>query len=141
MNALLLDASVWLSALDVDDRHHSDARRILERSADGAVVLAALDLTLYEIANVAVVSWRSPAAAARLVRLVWVACPDTVQRVDEALASQASAIAAEHDLTVHDAAYVAVARDHDWTLVSGDVADLVRPGHAIPPDRALPATS
>lgn len=137
MSALLLDASVWLAALDVDDRHHSDARRILEQSADGEVVLAALDLTLYEITNVAVVSWRSSAVAARLVRLVWAACPHTLQRVDEALVSQAGAIAAEHDLAVYDAAYVAVARDHDWTLVSGDIADLVRPGHAIPPDRAL----
>jgi predicted nucleic acid-binding protein len=136
VSTLLLDASVWLAALDTDDRHHSAARAIVERSADGTVVLAALDVTLYEIANVAIVSWRAKAAAARLVELVWAACPDTLQRVDEALAGEAAAIAAEHDLTVYDAAYVAAARGNHWALVSGDIADLVRPGHAIPPDRA-----
>jgi predicted nucleic acid-binding protein len=138
LSPLLLDASVWLAALDTDDRHHAAARAILERSADGTVVLAALDLTLYEIANVAVVSWRSSAAAARLVDLVWAACPDTLQRVDETLAEQAAAIAADHDLSVYDAAYVAAARNNQWALVSGDIADLVGPGHAIAPDRAAP---
>jgi predicted nucleic acid-binding protein len=136
VSALLLDASVWLAALDTDDRYHSDARLILERAADGTVVLGALDLTLYEVANVAVVSWRSSAAAARLVDLVWAACPDTLQRVDEALARQAAAIAADDNLTVYDAAYVAAARNNQWDLVSGDIADLVRPGHALSPDRA-----
>jgi predicted nucleic acid-binding protein len=71
------------------------------------------------------------------VDVVGLACPDTLQRVDEALAGQAAAIAADHDLTVYDAAYVAAARKHDWTLVSADIAGLVRPGHAIPPDCAM----
>jgi predicted nucleic acid-binding protein len=82
--ALLVDASVWLAALDVDDRHHSDARRILERSADGAVVLAALDLTLYEIANVAVVSWgpRQPRRVSSVLRgsLVPTLCNESTRR-------------------------------------------------------------
>jgi predicted nucleic acid-binding protein len=141
LSTLLLDASVWLAALDTDDRHHLAARSILERSADGKVVLAALDLTLYEVANVAVVRWRSSAAAAHLVELVCAACPDTLQRVDEALARQAAAIAADDDLTVYDAAYVAAARSNHWALVSGDIADLVRPGHALPPDRAYSTAS
>src|SRR5918996_4689691 len=59
--------------------------------------------------------------AERLVDVVGLACPDTLQRVDEALAGQAAAIAADHDLTVYDAAYVAAARKHDWTLVSADI--------------------
>jgi predicted nucleic acid-binding protein len=137
VSALLLDASVWLAALDAEDRNHLAARAILEASADDTVGLAALDLTLYELANVAVVRWRSSADAERLVDLVGLACPDTLQRVDDALARQAAAIAADHDLTVYDAAYVAAARNNDWTLVSSDVADLVRPGHAIPPESAI----
>lgn len=40
-------------------------------------------------------------------------------------------------LTVYDAAYVPVARKHDWELVSADMADVVRPGHAISPEAAL----
>lgn len=137
MNTLLLDASVWLAALDADDPHHAAARGILEAAAADTAALAALDLTLYEIANVAVVSWRSPADAERLVDLVGVACPDTLERVDDVLLQRAAAVAADHELTVYDAAYVAVARKHDWDLVSADMADLVRPGHAISPEAAL----
>jgi hypothetical protein len=43
---LLLDASVWLAALDRDDPHHGSARRLLEATASGKVELAALELTL-----------------------------------------------------------------------------------------------
>jgi predicted nucleic acid-binding protein len=45
-------------------------------------------------------------------------------------------IAAEHGLTAYDAAYVTVARRHDWTLVSTDIADLVSKGLAVAPDAA-----
>jgi predicted nucleic acid-binding protein len=136
-DALLLDASVWLAALDSEDRYHDAARAAIEASTDGRLTLAALDLTLYEVANVAVVSWRSPPAAERLVQLIEVACAETIVRVHEALTRRAAALAVEHEVTVYDAAYLAAAREHGWTLVSGDLSDLVRPGHAVAPDRAL----
>jgi predicted nucleic acid-binding protein len=82
VSALLLDASVWLAALDPDDRHHPPARQLIEASPDGSPILAALDLTLYEVANVAVVRWHSPPDAERLVELVRVACPDALERGD-----------------------------------------------------------
>ena len=134
---LLLDASVWLAALDRDDRHHAAAQQLLEAAASGAATVAALDLTLYEVANVAVVRWRSPADAERIVALVVLACPGTVERVDETLVHRATAVATRHGLTVYDGAYVAAAARRNWTLVSGDIADLVAPGHAISPDVAL----
>lgn len=139
MNALLLDASVWLAALDPDDVHHGGARRLLEASAAGRATLAALDLTLYEIANVAVTRWRSKDDAARLVELAESACSEMIERVDAELLKEAATIAAEHELTVYDAAYVACARRRDWTLVSGDVSDLVEPGLAVSPDVAATA--
>lgn len=132
---MLMDASVWLAALDADDRHHDAAQGLVADSEPGS--LAALDLTLYEIANVAAVRWRSTAAAARLVDLVQDACGDAVVRIDRRLAAAAAALAAEHRLTVYDAAYVAAAGSNDWTLVSTDMTDLVRPGHAKAPDEAL----
>ena len=134
---LLLDASVWLAALDRDDPHHGSARRLLESTASGTIELAALDLTLYEIANVAVVRWHSQVEAERLVTLVTLACPATLQRADEALLRAAAQIAAQHDLTVYDGAYVAAAARHCWTLVSADLRDLVAPGHAVAPDTAV----
>lgn len=133
---LLLDASVWLAALDQDDRHHAAARQLVEAASAGATV-AALDLTLYEVASVAVVRWRSPTDAERLAALVVLACPATLERVDDALARTAIAVAARHGLTVYDAAYAAAAARRNWTLVSGDLADLVTPGLAISPDAAL----
>lgn len=156
MSHLLLDASVWLAALDPEDRHHAAAKALVESTEDDAdtgpqddtgeetaadvepVTLAALDLTLYEVANVAVVSWRSQADAERLTELIRLACPATLDRVDEGRVREASQIAADHGLTVYDAAYVAAARKHDWTLVSCDLKDLVRPGFAVAPDAALP---
>ena len=134
--SLLLDASVWLAALDRDDSFHPAATQLVEAGATGTVILAALDLTLYEVANVAVVRWRSPADARRLVTLVGLACPDTLKRADEQLLREAAAIADHHDLTVYDGAYVAAVRRHRSTLVSADVRDLVTPGLAISPDAA-----
>lgn len=131
---LLLDASVWLACLDRDDRHHRPARRILEAAAAGSATLAALDLTLYEVANVAVVHWASPADAGRLVELVRLACAERLVRADEGLLRDAAAVAADHAITVHDGAYVAAARRHGWSLVSGDLRDLVGRGLAVASD-------
>lgn len=135
MSALLLDASVWLAARDADDRHHAAARRLVDESAD-ARPLAALDLTLYEVANVAVTSWGSEDRARTLLRLVHESCPGTIAVIDGQLADQAVALAAHHGLSVYDAAYVAAAQRHGWTLVSGDHEDLVRPGLAVTPGDA-----
>jgi predicted nucleic acid-binding protein len=137
VSVLLLDASVWLASLDADDRHHDAARTLVERAGEGHVQLAALDLTFYEVTNVAVAKWRAPADAGRLDALIRLTCPDTVERVDERLVREAIAIAAEHGITVYDAAYVAAARQRAWTLVSGDFADLVRPGLAVAPGAAV----
>jgi predicted nucleic acid-binding protein len=131
---LLLDASVWLAALDEDDRHHGAARKLIEAAADGRVALAALDLTLYEVANVAVVRWQSPKDAGRLVELVQNACGELVEAVSADLLEEAAAVAASEQLSVYDGAYVVAARRNGWTLVSGDERDLVRPGLAIAPD-------
>ena len=161
MSELLLDASVWLAALDPDDRYYAAAKALVvstgddgvaatgddiieagdaegDVAEDNPVTLAALDLTLYEVANVAVVRWSSKADAERLVELIRLACPATIDRVDEERMREATKTATEHSLTVYDAAYVSAARRHDWTLVSCDLKDLVRPGLAITPDVALP---
>jgi predicted nucleic acid-binding protein len=129
---IVLDASVWLAAVDRDDRFHTAARALV---ADADRECAALDLTLYEVANVATVRWHDPAQAQRLCRLVLVSCGHRLARVTEGIMHDAIDIADEHGITVYDAAYVAVARRDVATLVSGDVADLVRVGLAVAPDR------
>lgn len=130
---LLLDASVWLATADREDRFHKPARALV---ADPTAQRAALDLTLYEVTNVAVRSWRDLGRATRLLRLIATACGDRVVAVDPELALAAAYLADEHGLTAYDAAYVAAARRHGWQLISGDIADLVDRGLAVAPDAA-----
>jgi predicted nucleic acid-binding protein len=128
---ILLDASVWLAAFDRDDRFHAAALTLVRSTA---VAHGALDLTLYEVANVAVRSWRDQEQGNRVSDAVIVACADRLVRVDDALLQDAIGIADEHGITVYDAAYVAAARRERCPLVSGDVADLVARDLAIAPD-------
>lgn len=130
---LLLDASVWIAAKDDRDRHR-EAARSLAVNSDRPV--AALDLTLYEVANVIGARKGRPEEATDLCRLISARCLGNLVAVDAELIRRTVGIAAEHGLTAYDAAYVAAARRYDWTLVSADIADLVSKGLAMPPDAA-----
>jgi predicted nucleic acid-binding protein len=131
---LLLDASAWVAAIDSDDSFHASAAA-LAVAEDRSV--AALDLTLYEIANVVGVRDRRPEQAGYLGRLVVERCAERLVRADLDLILAAVDSASEHGLTAYDAAYVAAARRNGWTLVSTDVRDLVSRGLAVTPDAAL----
>lgn len=128
---LLLDASVWIAAADSEDAYHDTARALV---LDVARPLGALDLTLYEIANVVGAVKSQPDVAARVCHTLLKRSEGKLARVDKVLAESAIALAAEHRLTAYDAAYVAAARKHNWTLVSADLKDLVKPGFASAPD-------
>jgi predicted nucleic acid-binding protein len=130
---LLLDAGVWVASKDLDDRFVDSARPLV---LDPAVPVAALDLTLYEVANAIGARGGEREAALRLCRTVIARCGERVVAVDPDLMTAALEIAGEHGLTAYDAAYVAAARAHEWTLVSTDVADLVSKGLAVAPDAA-----
>lgn len=130
---LLIDASVWIGARDPEDRFHSEARKIV---LDFTRPVAALDLTFYEIAN-AMGAKRGQAKEARfLVQMLVERCGTDVIAIDAALIDSALEVSAEHGLTAYDAAYVAAARRHGWTLVSADIGDLVSKGLAVAPDAA-----
>jgi predicted nucleic acid-binding protein len=130
---LLLDAGVWVAAKDADDRYYDAARELV---FDVKVPVTALDLTIYEVANVVGSRWGRPDAARELCRSIPKRCNDLVLGVDIDLIDAAADVAAEHGLTAYDAAYVAAARRHGWTLVSADIADLVSKGLAVAPDAA-----
>lgn len=68
MSTLLLDSGVWLAARDADDQFHEPAAALVGPKARERA--AALDLTLYEVGNVAGVRWRSHEEAALLIQLV-----------------------------------------------------------------------
>lgn len=131
--ACLVDASVWIAARDPDDPFHEAARLIV---LNVARPVAAMDLTLYEVANVMGARKNQLDEARHLLRLLVRRCGEQLIAIDPGLAESAVEIATEHGLTAYDASYVAAARRHDWTLVSTDIADLVSKGLAVAPDAA-----
>ena len=130
---LLVDASVWVALERPQDRYHAEARSLVR---DFKRPLAALDLTLYEVANAAVVKIGQPERGLYLSELVLSRCRDRLIRIDAELLASAIGIASEHGITAYDAAYVAAARRNGWTLVSADIRDLVSRGLAVAPDAA-----
>lgn len=130
---LLIDASVWVAATDPDQRFHSHALSLVD--SDRSV--AALDLTLFEVAHAIGVEARRLSNARLMLETIAIRCGERIVRADPGLLVAALDHAAEHGLTVYDAAYVAVAKSNGWTLVSTDIADLVSQGLAVAPDAAV----
>src|SRR4051812_18426144 len=130
---LLLDAGVWIAAKAPDERYFEVARSLV---LDISTPVAALDLTLYEVANVVGARQRRGEEANELCRVIRARCIDGVIAADVELIRRTMEVAVEHGLTAYDAAYVATARRYGWTLVSTDIADLVSQGLAVAPDAA-----
>jgi predicted nucleic acid-binding protein len=125
---------VWIAASEPDDRYHQAARKI---AVNLHQPVAALDLTLYEVANFVGVRDGRRAEAGSLVRLIVDRCTRNLVHADPDLLASATGCAEEHGLTAYDAAYVAAARRYGWALVSADIADLVSKGLAVTPDAAV----
>lgn len=131
---LLLDSGVWVAAVNSDDRFEPASRELV---ADLTRHFGALDLTLYEVANVMGSKRGRPKEAAGVCRRLEERCARTLVRVDAHLIEATAEIAGNYGLTSYDAAYVAVARRHSWQLVSVDLKDLVSKGLAVTPDAAV----
>lgn len=131
---LLLDASVWIAAETPGEQFAMVARQLVVGASCRAAVL---DLTLYEVANALAAKRGDALGAAVACRSIESRCGGRFVRVDGTLVEETAIIAVEFGLTSYDAAYVAVARRHDWTLVSTDIRDLVSQGLAITPDAAV----
>ena len=131
---LLLDAGVWIATVDETDRFAAASRELVLRTSRQA---AALDLTLYEIANVVGSRWKRQEKARLLCRSVQLQCEEAMVRVDADLIVSTIELSVDYGLSGYDAAYVAAARRSNWTLVSTDIRDLVSRGLAITPDAAV----
>lgn len=135
MTTLLLDAGVWIGAADVSDPFHQSAKALI---FDVDRPVAAMDLTLYEVANVLGVRKGQPREARYMAELIVKRCPEgSLVAADPGLMDLATSVAGEHGLTAYDAAYVAAATSNGWSLISADIADLVAKGLAVSPDAAL----
>jgi predicted nucleic acid-binding protein len=134
LSTRLLDAGVWIAATDPNDRFHRAAASIV---FDFTHQVAALDLTLYEIANVIGVRNREPREARYMSETLLKRCHGgAFVKADPGLVEAACSLAHEQGLTAYDAAYVVTANVNGWTLVSTDIADLVSKDLAVTPDVA-----
>ncbi len=131
---LLLDAGVWIGARQPDSPYYAECRDLV---VDPAHSVAALDLTMHEVANVLGARDRRPEDAVDMCRLISARCGDAIVTADPMLVRLALGIALEDRLSAYDASYVATARREGWTLVSLDIKDLVSKGLAITPDAAV----
>jgi predicted nucleic acid-binding protein len=130
----LLDASIWIGAMQPAAPYY-EACRALVVNSDYPV--AALDLTMIEIANVLGARDRRRRDAVDLCRLMTGRCPHLAAAADLTLIPLTLKLAIEHRLSAYDASYVAAAFIEGWTLVSIDIRDLVSKGLAITPDAAV----
>ena len=134
IDALLLDSGVWVASMSGGDRFEPAARELV---ADLDRRFCALDLTFYEVANAVGAKRGKLDEAASVCRAIEQRCAWATVRVDGDLVESIIDVAGRYGLTSYDAAYVAVARRHEWTLVGTDIRDLVSKGLAITPDAAV----
>jgi predicted nucleic acid-binding protein len=130
----LLDATIWHESRDADSQYLEACRALV---VDPAYPVAALSLTLHEVANSLGARDGRAAEATDMCRLITGRCGGAIVAPDPMLMRSAISIALEHGISRYDASYVAAARREGWTLVSLDLKDLVSKGLAITPDAAV----
>jgi predicted nucleic acid-binding protein len=129
---ILVDASVALKWFHrKGEPEVDDARRLLRAHRTGALRATVLDLTLYEVGNAGIgkVGW-SAHHASLIVRALREG-PSVAAPAPEDW-QLAAGLAHEHQLTVYDAMYPAVARRNGSTLVTLDNRLLTLPEAAAP---------
>src|SRR5829696_5067506 len=130
---LLLDAGVWIDSAAPGNRWHDSARSLIRKPPEP---LGAIDLTLYEVANVIGVRERRPEIARTMTEVLRQRCRERILTLDAKMLEAALEVASEYELTAYDAAYVAAAGRYGWQFVSTDIRDLVSKGLAVTPDAA-----
>ncbi len=110
MNAVVVDASVWVSRLVPADAHHGAVCRFLDRLREEGVALLSPALLLPEVAGAVGRRTGDPALARRAVSAL-LRLPDlTIVALDETLVRLAARLAGDLGLRGADSLYVAAAR-------------------------------
>lgn len=128
MIEVVSDASVALTWFHAEgEAQVESARALVKLHGERSISLAVLDLTAYEVGN-ALLRGRARASAKQVALVL-----DALERVCPRIAPSArelrdaASIAEQHELTVYDAAYVAVASARGAELATMDAA-LLRAG-------------
>jgi predicted nucleic acid-binding protein len=120
---VVADANIALKWFHAEGEEEVEqARVLLAAHEQRAVALSVLDLTAYELGNALI---RGPAAAtadqvATVLESLDAVCPAVRPTTQEL--RDATALAEQHNLTLYDAAYAAVAASRRATLVTLDAA-------------------
>ena len=131
------DANVALKwFLSAEEEQVGEARELLHLHRDRRVLLHVLDLTLYEVGN-ALLRGRAPASAEQTavvitaLQEICVVLTPTAEQL-----TLACEVATDHELTLYDATYVAVAVTHRARLVTLD-HEILHSGRASTPGQLV----
>lgn len=130
---LLVDASVWVAAIDTDDPGSTASYELIRRAE---IDRATIDLACLEVTNALSRRCSASTAKATLQLMRWSTRGRTVS-LSESELDHLGEVVSRTGLSAYDGAYVVVAASRRWQLVSLDRRDLVEPGWAITPERAL----
>ncbi len=128
---MVVDASVWVSALVVHDTHHRASRRWLRRHSSRGSVLVVPTLALAEVAGAISRRTADPALGGRAVEAILGLPRLRLVPLDPELGREAGRIAADHGLRGGDAVYVATAARHALPLVTLDAELPTRIGRVV----------
>ena len=117
---MVVDASVWVSALVLQEPHHADSSRWLDEQVASLAPLTIPSLFLAELAGALRRRTGSAAVARRAIQEVISTPGLRIVEIDLPLAQHATEIAVELAVRGADAVYVAVARRFDLPLVTWD---------------------
>jgi len=127
-----IDASVFVSAVRLEETHYAVSRRFLERTQAEAVAVLCPTLVLPECAAAIVRPTGDVALAEELVTLIASFPALRLMSLDSPLAQRAAQIAIAHRLRGADSIYVAVAEVFSATLITWD-AEMAQRSLAIVP--------
>jgi predicted nucleic acid-binding protein len=118
----------------------AEARALLNAHRSRRVALAVLDLTTYEVGSALLRggAQASPEQVAVVLDALATICP-AVRPTQEEL-RLATELVGEHDLTIYDAAYAAVAQSRNATLATLDKA-LLKAGLGVRPSELVDAAA
>jgi predicted nucleic acid-binding protein len=128
---MVVDASVWVSALVVHDAHHAASRRWLRRHSSRKTLIVVPTLTLAEVAGAISRRTADPVLGLRAMEAILSLPRLRLVPLDPELGGEAGRIAAAHGLRGADAVYVAAAARHNLPLVTLDAELRARIGRIV----------
>jgi predicted nucleic acid-binding protein len=128
----VVDASVWVSRLVLNDVHHEPSYSWLEGTVNRGELIVAPALLLAEVAGAISQRTGRPELAAQAVDLLEQLPNSRLVAIDPQLAHQAAHLAGEHRLRGSDAFYVALAQQLGFSLVTWDREQAERGSAATP---------